>query len=659
MDVKFSVIGAKPNSDEYQGALKLKKILEEAMPSSAEGEIVLHPNATIMGASVNDVDLLVMGYLRNYSEKLSFTDSSGNIERDKVDIFSFCTAVEIKGHPISLIRREGTEFFVKYADKPVLHSVTSQSNDQKTAVRNFLKSIAEPEPYVTNIIWFTGITEKELTGILKINDGSQPMMSNTLPDSFTARDFFQRIIWQRKPRHTSKGYLLDCKLDQQGTDAFAQYFRDFAERKTQQGELTRARIELITSKAISGGLLQLGDDQMNIYRGRAGTGKTIGLIQAAIKYVDEKDARVIILTYNAALVSDIKRLFALAELPDMFQESCVTIDTMYRFFYKVVSTSLKDGTLSRDDFVKNYDSMLGEMLEYLNDESDAKAFLKDIMGRNYFLNWDYCFIDEAQDWTVNERDLILKIFGPEHIIVADGGQQFVRKVAACDWGVVDSRKNIKLKNCLRQKTNLIKFINHYLDSINRSDQRITSPEKLSGGKIILCTSGSRCYPVFRKELESVRADGNIPYDMMFLVPSLMVYKEPRCFKYTDDFQKNGIPVWDGTNPKNRSAVNLLGDSVRVLQYDSARGLEAWTVVCMWLDVFLNEKLTFYDDSGSSDALILESKEERLQKYLLNWLLLPLTRAIDTLVITFKDPESEIAAAFIQLAKNNPDYITVV
>ncbi len=658
MDVKFTVIGAKPNSDEYQGALKLKAILEESMPNSAEGEIILHPNATIMGASVNDVDLLVMGYLRNYSEKLLFTNSAGEIERNKVDIFSFCTAVEIKSHPIRLISREGTEFFVKYAGKAGLHSVTSQSNDQKTAVRNFLKAIVGSEPYVTNIIWFTGITENELNGILKVNDGSQPMMSNTLPDNFKARDFFQRIIWQRMPKHTSKGYLLDCKLDQQGTDTFAQYFQSFAERKTQQGELTRARIELITSKAISGGLLQLGDDQMNIYRGRAGTGKTIGLIQAAIKYVDEKDARVIILTYNAALVSDIKRLFALAELPDMFQESCVTIDTMHRFFYKLVLTSLKDGTLSRDDFVKNYDTMLGEMLEYLNDESDAKAFLKDIMGRNYFLNWDYCFIDEAQDWTVNERDLILKIFGPEHIIVADGGQQFVRKVTACDWGIVESRKNIKLKNCLRQKTNLIKFINHYLDSINRSDQRITSPEKLSGGKVILCASGSDFYPVFQRELKAVKEDGNIPYDMMFLVPSSMVYKEPRCFKYIADFQNNGIPVWDGTNPMNRSSVNLLGDSARVLQYDSARGLEAWTVVCMWLDGFLNEKLKYYDDSASSDALILESKEERLQKYLLNWLLLPLTRAIDTLVITFKDSRSDIAKAFIQLAKTNPDYITV-
>jgi len=197
-----------------------------------------------------------------------------------------------------------------------------------------------------------------------------------------------------------------------------------------------------------------------------------------------------------------------------------------------------------------------------------------------------------------------------------------------------------------------------LDSINRSDQRITSPEKLSGGKIILCTNGTGCYPIFQRELKAVKEDGNIPYDMMFLVPSSMVYKEPRCFKYIDEFQNNGLPVWDGTNPLNRSAVNLLGDSVRVLQYDSARGLEAWTVVCMWLDVFLNEKLKYYDDSASSDALILESKEERLQKYLLNWLLLPLTRAIDTLVITFKDPRSDVAKAFIQLARTNPDYISV-
>lgn len=66
-----------------------------------------------------------------------------------------------------------------------------------------------------------------------------------------------------------------------------------------------------------------------IYRGRAGTGKTVGLIRTAIHLVDEGQARVLMLTYNKALVSDIRRLFALAELPDMFEANCLHINTMH------------------------------------------------------------------------------------------------------------------------------------------------------------------------------------------------------------------------------------------------------------------------------------------------------------------------------------------
>lgn len=42
MSVIISVIGANPESDEYQGALRLKNLFEHSLPNDAIGQITLH-----------------------------------------------------------------------------------------------------------------------------------------------------------------------------------------------------------------------------------------------------------------------------------------------------------------------------------------------------------------------------------------------------------------------------------------------------------------------------------------------------------------------------------------------------------------------------------------------------------------------------------------
>ncbi len=141
---------------------------------------------------------------------------------------------------------------------------------------------------------------------------------------------------------------------------------------------------------------------MNIFRGRAGTGKPIDLIKIAIKIVDEKESRVQILTYNRALVSDLRRLFALAELPDMFNDKCISFNTMQSFFYGLINGCLYDGKLSGEEFLSKYEDLLTEMIDFLKSGSDAKELINSLREDNPKLNWEYIFIDEAQDWSENE-----------------------------------------------------------------------------------------------------------------------------------------------------------------------------------------------------------------------------------------------------------------
>lgn len=663
MSVIISVIGADQASDEYQGALRLKSLLEHSLPDDALGQITLHANATVFGQEVKDIDILMIGSLQNYSEVLRFTQEGiEGFTEDKVKIQTFCTAIELKRHDVSSIFVEGTEFYVRYRERS--HSVTSQSNKQKTAVFNFFHQTIQSSPYVTNLIWFTEITGKDVRTLTEFMGGT--MLSNVFGGNVTAREIMQLLVYQRPPKRYEHGgrvsYSFDCS-NGIPFDRFDLIVKQFLKAKQSMGELTRKRIEQITRASVSESISSPDENKMMIYRGRAGTGKTVGLIQTAIRLVDDMDARVLILTYNKALVADIRRLFTLANLPDMFQDSCVSINTMHAFFLRLISKSLYDGKLSGDSFLEDTDRYLSEMLEYLSAGESSTAVLKELLGKDYYLDWDYCLVDEAQDWSEHERDLLLAIFGPNHIIVADGGQQYVRGLDSCDWNVVAERKPVKLKRCLRQKSNIVQFINHYLNLIGSSEQKITASDKLPGGKVIVWMTPGGELKMLSEEMDALKKAGNIPYDMLVLTPHWLVRKSGEDsvvhnFALKEQFEKCGIMVWDGTNEDVRSNYAGIGDEIRVLQYESARGLEAWTVVCLYLDVFIKEILSVYDPTTSSSSLLLESEEDRKKKYLLNWILIPWTRAIDTLVITIKDPSSEIAKYLKELAREHSDYIFI-
>ncbi|MBR6623329.1 MAG: AAA family ATPase [Ruminococcus sp.] len=656
MSVIVQVFGAKHESEEYQCALKLKEIFQNELPQSTMGEIYIQANATLFGQTVKDLDIIVMGTLQNYCPNVDHLDKEGKDIYGSVEINSFCTAIEIKSHSPKGVWRKGSDFFVKYKDHE--HSVTEQSNSQKIAVMNFFTQSMKSSPFITNVIWFTGLTKNDISTMLKME--KDRMKSNALPYEFTLADFIQLLVWQKKPSFYKGKYHFQSCYDGQTSETLSKQFQLFAMAKKSMGELTRKRIEQITSKTISSSIDNTTSDKMSILRGRAGTGKTIALIQKAISIAYNENARVVILTYNKALVSDIRRLFALAELPDMFSEHCVSVTTIHSYFYKITSKCLYDDKLDSEEFISNYYKYIMELLDFMNADTDSCTVLKEILYSDASLNWEYCFIDEAQDWSSAERDIILQLYAHDHIIVADGGQQFVRNIEYCDWNVVKDRSNIRLKQCLRQKNNIIKFVNNYIESYSENANKIAASDKMIGGDVYICSSIQAFWKISDQLKKDLKSSGNIMYDMLCLTPPSLVEKEPRHFKLQNEFSAHGIDIWDGTITENRAVYSVYGDQVRVLQYDSSRGLEGWTVICLDFDAFIDEKLECYAYcSNDNTSLLLESEEDRRIKYILNWVLIPFTRAIDTLVIVLRDKDSETALKLKAIAECNPDFITYI
>lgn len=652
MSVLVSVVGGNPDSDEYRAALKLKNIIQESVPQSVIGEVVLFASANLVGQTVKDVDLFMLGTIQNYELSLEFIGDDDEYIKDKVSINSFCTTIEVKSHGIDAISRIGTDFYVKYGKTN--HCVTEQSNNQKTSAMNFFKRILSFSPFITNLIWFTETTKEDLKDLLKVE--SKEMPANVLGRDFKFAELIQLLVWQRKPYHAGKIYKFDSHYGNCSVSDLQKALDMFTRVKSTMGELTRQRIEMISRKAIAVDSIIPQNGKMPICRGRAGTGKTIALIQTAIKLVDEEYARVLLLTYNKALVSDIRRLFALSELPDLFEETCVHVSTMHSFYYRLINMCLYDGKLDGKTFINEYEKYLSELTEFIESDTDAIQCIKDITIRDSYLNWEYVLVDEAQDWTEKEQHLLTLLYKNDHIIVADGGKQFVRNVDACDWSTIQNRENIKFKQCLRQKNNLVKFVNRFFAKYSGMAKNITSSDKLPGGKVLIINDKEQFFSTIKDELKATMDIGNIAYDMLFLVPHSMVDKTQKDnFIFTSQFEDNGIFLWDGTNESVRESYTVQADEVRILQYDSARGLEGWCVCCMDLDQMIEEKSREYH--GKSNPLLLQSKEEDMKMYIENWIMISLTRAIDTLIITLKNPLSEEAKVLKALADECSDYIT--
>jgi hypothetical protein len=149
--------------------------------------------------------------------------------------------------------------------------------------------------------------------------------------------------------------------------------------------------------------------------------------------------------------------------------------------------------------------------------------------------------------------------------------------------------------------------------------------------------------------------------MMFLVPPNLVNvaKSPngevRSFKLTNEFDQMGIKIWDSTSKDLRTQYVVDLTQHRLLQYESCRGLEGWTVVCLHLDEFIKYKMETFTEQATEE-LALESFQEKRDKFVYLWSLIPLTRAIDTLIITIKNKDSKIGQALRKVYEQNPDYV---
>lgn len=639
-------------SKEDEAADQLKEKFQEDLSSypNAKGTIYILTSIRIFGQKRNDIDMLVMGFIENLTLKNLNTKNYGIVQ--ELEIKSFICNIELKSHTANCVKHEGTDYIVYYSNIP--HNASQQCSEAKFSLFNHLNDHLYIKPFICDVLWFNGLSYTDLS---YMRGG---IIDNALHRGFKFRDLVSVILQQTNVIKTGiTNFCLDSFSD--GEKEYKLIVDLFTEERKPQG-LTKQKFELLSQKntAVDKLLSDIGN-KLTIVTGRAGTGKTVQLLQLAFILANEDYAkRCLILTYNNALVSDIKRLIDYTPMPTKVDGRTVSIKTIHSFFQTLMK-EVGVEVSKLNPLTKTYDNDYNLALKLLYDfvvetcQKEDIDSLKDMSESP--IDWDYILIDEAQDFSDLEKKILFKIYGASRLVVADGVDQFIRVGNRQIWekgvekSLVRKPKTMELER--RQKSNLVSFVNAFARLAN-INWNVKPNDELPGGEI-------KIYSKFMKSTyDMLKANCNKNncenYDILILEPPTQVTTDNngnRFFSKADIYtQKAGIPIFDGINDKNRTTYPTK-DQCRVYQYDSCRGLEGWCVVCADFDELIKYKLDTY--KPTDNELCFDPEVAKWRSVLL-WALMPLTRPIDTLVITLSNTDSEIGKILKQLADTYPDFI---
>ena len=653
----ISIVGC-DEGPEADAARQIRDAIRKAWPwidEKTAPEVYLIPNVQCHGESVRDIDLVLLASMS--SDKARFRPAvptrllnGAEVNAPHIHVRSLCLVIEVKDHDAENVRFNGTKVEVRYAsDRHKWHSVTQQSERQKYSLRNyFMRHLRESKaPHVTNLIWLRNITR----------DSIPRGATNVFPGLTTWSGFLNGVVANGCVWPEKSGYVLSAVPPD--ANFVMQDAAELLGRRLKPTRLDRRRMDHIALAGIQDNWFSVLVEKQLIFYGRGGTGKTVILLGLAWRLNQERGARVLVLTYNRALVADLTRLLALMGVRDDVGQPVVTVQTVHSFLFRLACAL---GLVDQEDnsFLTRYDSVKQEVITLLSagalTAADVETLARD---EPESFDWDHIFVDEAQDWPEDERDLLHQLYTTKGFVIADGRDQLVRGGANCDWTRGTPRlpsERVSLNRGLRMKANLARFANELAQELGLTTWTIEANLEGGGGRVILVEGDYAHGDRLHAELMAdSKAAGNACVDNLMCVPPTMVLQDAgsRQFALTEPLANWGQSIGDGVSEDLRRSYPTDVSQLRVVQYDSCRGLEGWTVINLNLDDFFEYKqaswTTVYSDGLSEDAAMLA------KRFAARWIMIPCTRAIDTLVLHVKSRDSELAKALRSAAARCCDF----
>lgn len=624
---------------EFAAAETLRALFVSAWPwieQDSDASVTILSGVQCHGQSPRDLDLVLLACLPGrpqFQPRFNPDPHSGEDAATHIaTVESLCVVIEVKDHDTRSVRFRGTEVEVAYGQGSSVEwkSATHQNERQKYSLKNYLEAHTGHSPWIANLIWLRNVPSKD------IPRGA----GNVLPSKFTLNGLLNWVAGTtRLVRDGDQFVLASTRLGHQFPLEVAV---DFLTVKMEPTTLDRRKMDRIVGASLDDDWLDEARPRQLVFRGRGGTGKTMLLLQLAWRLHSKRGRKILFLTYNHALVSDLRRLMTLLGIDDDISAARFQVRTVHSFFHTVLSRLGIIG--ERDEFLERYEEWKDSALQYLDAgalAADDFAALRQTDPETF--DWDRILVDEGQDWPLNEMALLRRLHGTARLVIADGVDQLVRQEGNCDWlaGLRrDDYQVLPLEAGLRMKRNLASFANALAGALGLTGWHVRPCEEANGGRVIVVEGDYfGAAGLHARLVEEAATLGNEPVDMLACVPPSMVLKdgEQRQPAVDSGFHALGQKIWNGTDAGIRSGTYPLSSrQLRVVQYDSCRGLEGWTCLNFGLDEFFIHKTKLGSPPTGPASAPAQDQATQASRHAARWLMIPITRAIDTLVIQVTD-----------------------
>jgi hypothetical protein len=528
-------------------------------------------------------------------------------------------ALEVKQLDYDCYNRIGNQLFPMYQGHREDRSVSKQAKDAALGVSTLARRYGRG-PFVHNVAWLTGVDDAALGDIETNVVGRSATWYQILDAAAQQRSFRENaeLAVLREDIFTIKRILLnrrrESRRDRSRVEALS---RNLA---------SRAAVDTLVSRTGSAQIRLIG-------RG----GSALLAVQLA-----ESGQRVLILTFHHTLRSDIAQLVHSLGAKIGIRTDRILVETMMNFVLSALdglgAHVPKNGT--QPDWGA-LDGVLDETSSTMLGDPSART--GDI-GRLIDSNpgrfaWDLIFVDESQDCSDGERDFLRALYGHKRLVLADGVDQLVRRQYACDWnaGVPEGERVVhRLDTSLRMMRNIACFVNCFARALDFPMWHIAPQDQLLGGRVIIAVGEVDSGELLRAVVAAARARDADPADCLICLPPTSANQDVARERLLTAGQDANIALWDGTDAAMRAGAMADPSAVRLVRYESCRGLEGWITVAFDVDDFLKNKLRYPNQSASDPQIHPEIVANR-------WLLIPLTRAVQTLVIVVRDPQAPVIA----------------
>ncbi len=629
---------------EYEAACELRESIARAWPDIADDrnkldEIIIVIGGQIFGGAVQDLDLAVLLSLSRSRIVKSLTRVRADDTPYEFGVQHACILIEVKDHSKATqsVRFQGGSVMVRYGEK--WHNATKQCAAQVRVLKALIENIGAIPPFVHGLVWLRNLEEDEHPGFLTNNLAGRELD-------------WQSLLDQAEAVHPGQF----ARYANNGSAGQFRHIFDVLARTKEVTPLDRRRMDEVIRSGIPQSLVDVVGRKMLVLRGHAGSGKTATLLRLAYSLHLDQNAKVLILTYNRALVADLRRQLDLLGVPAAVQSRGIHVETVLTFFTKWLKNDISGVDYEQPG--GHFDNMLyskavDECLKYvLNGAITGRdiAEAKDEEHTGQELSWTYVLVDEGQDSPKNERDLLRGLYDCRSIIVADGIDQLVRQNPLCDWTErldPSVKAHIEqLPECRRMQSGLVDFCNAFASRLGLHGSKLKPSSQVAGGRIIVIEGNYFADRSLHDELRSGNAKaGNKGLDMLFCVPPSWVERGREGEKDSTAAKRLRLwneKIWNGVSDLERIQFPLDVEQLRIVQYDSSRGLEGWVVVNFAFDDFFAYKYETWEPLAV-DGVAVDKEQER-HKFAAAWSMIPLTRAMETLVISVGKHDSPVKSA---------------